>query len=212
MSQDEERAFEALAAFGRKAADRGLLASTCGNASVRIGQHYMAISASGAALESLTPAGIAVVDLRDGSTVRGGKASMEAELHRRTYVARPATGAVLHCQSRAATLLSCMEDPPSNLDLIPEIPAYVRAHAYAPYAQPGSSELAESVARALANPEVTVVQMVNHGQVVIGATWQKVVRRAVFFELACDMASSGLRLRRIPAKYAAELREYARDV
>lgn len=208
----QQQCFEVLAEFGRKAAESGLMASTCGNASVRLGDEAMAISASGAALGALEPDAIAVIELASGEQLSGPRPSMEAELHRQAYLARPGVGAVLHAQSRAATLLCCLQDPPDNLDLIPEVPAYVRAHAYVPYAQPGSQALADHVARALAEPDVTVVQMVNHGQVIIGADWPKVIRRALFFELACEMASHGLPLRRIPAAEAAALRDYARDV
>ena len=88
----------------------------------------------------------------------------------------------------------------------------MRAHAYVPYATPGSAPLAKSVARAFEDPEVTVVQMHNHGQVVIGSSWRTAVRRATFFELACWMATQGRPLRTIPAEAAALLRSYARDV
>lgn len=201
-----------LIAFGRATVQAGLLASTCGNASVRIDEQHIAISASGAELGALGPEHVAIVSLAQGERLLGPTPSMETDLHRRAYLLRPRTGAVLHCQSRAATLLACMVDPPRNLDFVPEVPAYVRLHAYAPYAPPGSPALAEAVEQALGDPAVTVVQMVNHGQVVIGGTWQKVVRRATFFELACWMASQGRALRTIPEDDARALRKMTKDV
>ena len=65
---------------------------------------------------------------------------------------------------------------------------------------------------AFADPDVTVVQMRNHGQGIIGADPSAVVRRGVFFELACWLASQGRELTTIPDDEAAALREYARDV
>jgi len=192
-----ERAFEDLIRFGRAVVDAGLLSSTCGNASVRDGDRLVIT--------------LAVVELASGRQVSGRKPSMEVEIHRRAYDARPGTEAVLHCQSRAATLLACHRQPPASLDFIPEVPAYVRRHAYVPYHNPGSDELAAAVRAALEDPEVTVVQMTNHGQIIIGAGPGEVVRRATFFELACWMATQGLPLRTIPEEDIRALRDYARD-
>ena len=66
-------------------------------------------------------------------------------MHREIYLNRPGFGAVLHSQSRAATVLACERNPPENLDFIPEIPAYVRKFAYVEYRPPGSNDLAGMV-------------------------------------------------------------------
>ncbi len=197
--------FDSLLRFGRDVAEADLLASTCGNASLRNGDR-MVISASGAYLGGLTKEDVAVVDLPSGKHLSGPAPSMEVEIHREICLRRPDVGAVLHCQSRAATLLACCEDPPRNLDFIPEIPAYVRAHAYVPYHSPGTGDLATAVCRAFDDPEVTVVQMVNHGQVIIGNDRETALRRATFFELACWMATQGQKLSVIPEKDARALR------
>lgn len=206
-------ATDALIAFGAAIAREGLTLSTCGNASVRLDAERMLITASGAPLAALTPERLSIVALADGRHLAGPKPSMEQEIHRRAYRARDKVGAVVHCQSRAATALACLPEPPANLDFIPEIPAYVRAHAYArPFALPGTPELADAVSAAFEDPEVTVVQMVNHGQVVVGATWETAIRRATFFELACGIALASPAARPMPAEASATLRGYARDV
>lgn len=207
-----ERAGRELIEFGRAVHGAGLAESTSGNVSLRLDGQRMLVSATGSGLVELTPERSTAVALADGAVLQGPAPSLERELHRRVYLKRAAVRAVLHCQSPDATLLACMEQPPADLNFVPEIPAYVRAHAYVPYATPGSDALARSVARAFEDPEVTVVQMRNHGQVVIGSSWRKAVRRAVFFELACRMASRGAPLRTIPDEAVAELRSYARDV
>jgi L-fuculose-phosphate aldolase len=208
-----DASYDALIDLAHRAAESGLLASTCGNASVRVGDARMLITGAGTSLATLTRADIAVVSLADGCAhLDGPRPSMETGFHRRAYLERPLAGAVLHCQSRAATTLACAAVPPANLDLVPEIPAYVRRHAYADWALPGSDALADAVGRALADPEVTIVQMCNHGQVIVGASGREVIRRGVFFELACAMAVSGVPLRTIPAADAEALRAMARDV
>ncbi len=211
-SDSLDAACDALLELAHRAAESGLLASTCGNASVRVGDARMLITGAGTSLATLARADIAVVALVDGAHLDGPRPSMETGFHRRAYVARPLAGAVLHCQSRAATVLACAAEPPENLDLIPEVPAYVRRHAYADWALPGTDALADAVGRALADPDVTIVQMRNHGQVIVGASGREVIRRGVFFEMACAMAVSGVALCTIPEADARALRDMARDV
>lgn len=201
-----------LVDFGRSIAERGFVESTAGNVSVRLDSETMLITASGSELGKLTPEGVSVVSLPDGNAIEGCEPSLERELHRLVYEARDTVFAVAHCQSPYATLLACRDDPPDNLDFIPEVPAYVRSHAYVPYAMPGSERLARSVARAFEDPEVSVVQVRNHGQVVVGTSRREVVRRAAFFEMACRLAVLDPRLRTIPADEAARLRDVTRDV
>jgi ribulose-5-phosphate 4-epimerase/fuculose-1-phosphate aldolase len=209
--RDPDSARRELIAFGRAAVEARLVESTSGNVSLRLGATRMLVSGAGSELGGLTPEAIAVVGLEDGRRLEGAEPSLERELHRRVFLARPSAGAVLHCQSRAATLLACRETAPADLNFIPEIPAYVRAHAWVPYRPPGSEALAEAVARAFDDPDVTVVQLRSHGQVVAGSTPAAVLRRARFFELACWMAVREPRLRTLPAEQVAALREYARD-
>ncbi|MGM0575185.1 MAG: class II aldolase/adducin family protein [Myxococcota bacterium] len=206
-----QEAARTLIRFGRDAERARLLDSTCGNASVRVDDRRVLITASGAEIGHLSEGDLALVDLETGAHLDGPRPSTETPLHRRAYVARPAAGAVLHCQSRAATLLACHADPPPSLDLVPEIPAYVRRHAVVPWNMPGSDALADSVGEAFGDPEVTVVQMGNHGQVILGATPDHVIRRATFFELAAWMVVQGAPLRFIPEEDAAHLRTLSRD-
>lgn len=201
----------ALMEFGHAAAAAGLLQSTCGNASLRLDDDTMIVSASGTTLGCLSEAGLSTVRLSDGAHLSGPKPSMESELHRRVYGVRREVRAILHGQSRSATLVGCLVDPPRRLDYVPEVPAYIRAFAYVPFAMPGSEALASSVEAAFRDPEVTVVQMVNHGQVIVGATPADVLRRGAFFELACFMATQGLATRQIGEAEAARLRDYARS-
>jgi ribulose-5-phosphate 4-epimerase/fuculose-1-phosphate aldolase len=202
---------ETLISLGRAAHDAGLVISTSGNASLRATGGTFVVTATGASLGALRAEDIATVALSDGRQLAGPTPSVETEIHRRALLARPAARAVLHCQSPAATLLACMADPPRDLDFVPEIPAYVRAHAYVPFALPGSEALAAAVHAALeADLEVTVVQLANHGQLVLGESVEDTVRRARFFELACWLASQGRPLATIPQAEARALASYGR--
>ena len=211
MTSPARSSVEALIAFGRDAFASGLLSSTCGNASVRLDAETLLISGTGTRVQDLKADQLSTVRIADGAVLDGPAASMETSMHRQIYALRPDVGAVLHCQSPAATLLACHRTPPTSLNFIPEIPAYVRRHAYVPWAMAGSEALALSVAGALADPDVTVVQMTNHGQLICGARPADVLRRGVFFEFACALwAQGGDALRTIPAGHAEELRAYGR--
>ncbi|MBE7437412.1 MAG: class II aldolase/adducin family protein [Spirochaetales bacterium] len=199
-------AVEVLREFGRRAAREGLVLSTCGNASCRLNDDSILISGSGTELGMLEDCGLSLVRLSDGSHLSGTRPSSEHPLHRYTYEQRPEARFLLHYQSRSATVLACMAHPPANLDLIPEIPAYVKAVAYVPYATPGSDELARSIGQAFADPLVNIVQMQNHGQVVLAQTPEAAIQKALFFELAAWMHLKNPELLRIPEKEASLLR------
>jgi len=174
-----------LVEFAREACKEKLFLSTSGNISLRIpGEKYL-ISGSGKELGKLKVTDVSLLGLADNKILNGPKPSSELNLHKMIYDKRKEAAAILHFQAKCATAIACMKNPPANLDFIPEIPAYVKSFAYVPYEFPGTVEFAESVARAFGNPKINLVQLQNHGQVVIGETPEIALRRAIFFELAC---------------------------
>jgi len=44
-----------------------------------------------------------------------------------------------------------------------------------------------STATAEEAKEHHVIQLINHGQVIVGSTFEEVLQRAIFFELACQI-------------------------
>ena len=65
--RDDEARIDQLVRFGAAAVEAELLASTCGNASVRLDADRLAISASGAPLGALTADHISVVAIANGA-------------------------------------------------------------------------------------------------------------------------------------------------
>lgn len=100
-------ATESLIAAGRDLARRGWVPATSGNFSCRVDARHIAVTLSGRDKGALTPADIATVDL-DGPLPAG--VSAEAPLHVALYRRDPATGAVLHVHSLAATLASQLHE------------------------------------------------------------------------------------------------------
>lgn len=191
---DEDR-LDILVQAAHDAHVERLVVSTSGNISVRLRGELFAISAARCRLGRLEPGQAVAVGVSDGEYRPGAlgesadvRPSRETPMHAAIYRARPEIGGVIHCQSVAATVLACRKGPQPNLAFIPELPVHVRKIARVLYLPPGSVELAAAAAKALEDEEVTIVQLSNHGQIVVGSTPAQAVERATFFELACRMA------------------------
>jgi ribulose-5-phosphate 4-epimerase/fuculose-1-phosphate aldolase len=143
------------------------------------------IKAKGAAMRTLTRKQISVCRLTDGVSLNGSAPSVEIGFHRGVLQARRDANVVLHYQSSWATVVACRKTVPRNFAIIPEIPFYIGSVAAVPYADPGSERLARAVVAAMRNHNLAILR--NHGQVVLGADFDEALRRAVFFEFACQI-------------------------
>jgi len=210
--KSESILIEALVRTARRVGRAGLVVGTSGNVSVRLSSSAFAISASGSRLGELAPEQVAVCAVEDTLQYEGAKPSMETPLHRAIYRVRPDAQAVLHFQSPHATVLACAEDEPDfDLDFIPEASAYIRKIAVVPYHHPGSEELAEAVGKHACDPECNTLVLRSHGEVVLGASLESVLRHAEVFELACRMMLQGVRLRRFDPATIDILRDYGKE-
>ncbi len=198
MEPTGEEQLEALVSGGRLAASSGLLRCSSGNISIRLSEDTMAISSRGTWLADLSTVRIAVCRIGDGTPLNDVAPSVEAGLHRGIYSVRPDVRSVLHFQSPAATALACLDGPPPDYAVIPEVPFYIGTVTHVAYLPPGSAALASAVTRAMTHHGLA--QLENHGQVVVGRHPQEVVEKGCFFELACEiiLARSDL-VRPLPA-------------
>ena len=95
----------ALAAAGAELYQRGWVPATSGNFSLRLDDSSALVTASGKHKGQLAPTDFIAVDL-EGSVLSEGKPSAETLLHTYLYRRFGDLGAVLHCHSATATLLS----------------------------------------------------------------------------------------------------------
>lgn len=95
----------ALAAAGADLYQRGWVPATSGNFSLRLDDDSALLTASGKHKGQLAPTDFIAVDL-DGLPLSDGKPSAETLLHTSLYRRFPNLGAVLHCHSPDATLIS----------------------------------------------------------------------------------------------------------
>jgi methylthioribulose-1-phosphate dehydratase len=97
----------ALAAAGDALYQRGWVPATSGNFSMRLSENTATVTASGKHKGRLAPTDFIAVDL-SGNTLTDGKPSAETELHTQLYARFTGIGAVLHCHSPKATVLSML--------------------------------------------------------------------------------------------------------
>lgn len=147
----------ALADTGRILLDRGLVARTWGNLSVRVADGFFLITPSGRNYEDLLPEDMALVNLSDLSWSGSLKPSSEKELHARIYRSRAGVGAVIHTHQPAASSLAAARRgfTPEEGEPIPCVP----------YALPTTSRLARLVEKAVEDSPSNAVLLSNHGAV-----------------------------------------------
>jgi 3-dehydro-4-phosphotetronate decarboxylase len=90
---DEARVRDEIIAFGRSIFDRGLIAGSSGNISVRLADGWL-LTPTNACLGRLDPGRISKLDF-DGKLVFGDPPSKEAFLHRAMYEERSSAAAIV---------------------------------------------------------------------------------------------------------------------
>ena len=163
----KEQLCQAVIEYAHRMTEKGLIAGTWGNISVRIpGADMIAITPSGRDYMTLVPSDIAIVNMK-GEWVDGNyKPSSELPLHLAVYRARQDVGALIHTHSIYASACAAARR---------SIPAIIEDVAMmnggdievAEYAANGSTELAANTVRALG--EHQSVLLANHGMLGCGS-------------------------------------------
>jgi L-fuculose-phosphate aldolase len=176
-----EREREHVAEAARRLAADGLVTGTAGNLSERSGE-LVAVTPTGAELQTLTAEEVAVVDL-DGEQVDGELApTSELGLHLGVY-RRYNAGGVVHTHAPFATALACVlfELPVVHYQML-ALGGPVRV---APYATFGTPELAELTLTALEGRSAAL--MANHGAITYGPDLEGAMAQSALLEWACSL-------------------------
>lgn len=170
----------ALIAAGRRVGAKQLTWGTAGNISARVPGGFV-ITASGTRLDELTPEDFLTCSL-EGELPAG--CSVESDMHRGVYRARPDVNAVLHSSAFHTTLVACsaieLETAAST-----DTQYYLQRLARLPFFPPGSPELAAAVTEAAAGNDAML--LANHGSVAIAAGVDAAVNVTEALELMCRM-------------------------
>jgi len=181
MTSELQGARERVVAASRRLAALGLVVGTAGNVSERLADR-IAITPTGAALDSVTAEEIAIVDLE--GTQHGGdfRPTSELDLHLGAYV-RHHANAVVHTHAPMATAVACVLDElPIVHYALMELGGPVRV---APYRTFGTPELAAVTLDALQGRSAAL--MSNHGAITIADTAHAAVERALLLEWGCTL-------------------------
>ncbi len=171
---------------GVRLLETGCTVETWGNIScLDRDTNMMYITPSGMDYKTMTADDISLCDL-DGNWVSGPrKPSVEAGLHALIYRNRPDVGCVLHTHPTHSTVFSCMgETIPLILDEAAQVlGAPVKT---APYALPGTAELAQNCVDALGQ-DSNACLLQSHGAVCVANDLKGAFKVATVLEMTAEI-------------------------
>jgi L-fuculose-phosphate aldolase len=181
-----------LVELGRRVVAAGLVVAAGGNLAARLPDGLVLVTPMGWALDDLDPEVLATVAL-DGTVVRARHApTTELALHLAAMRARPDATVSIHLHPPMATLLHAIGEPLRSITT--DHAFYLRRVGQVPFLHPGSDDLAEAVAAALAGADVVLLR--HHGCVVVADSFDLAFSRAANLEAAAVATYRGLRLGR----------------
>lgn len=206
-AENREQAVETLKKIGQTLYERGLVNAAEGNISLRAGDGTVYISARGSRLGALRPEDVAHITTGGQAVEPGPEPTSEYLLHTLVYESSPELRVVLHTHSAHATAVAVNREnvPP----LIDEMTILLGGGIdVAPYAPPGTPELARGAAEGLR--ERKGVLLANHGAVVGGTDPADALKLAELVEQACRvflLAKGGGAVHAIPPEAFERQRE-----
>ncbi len=159
---DEKAAKEAVCEIGRKMFQKQFVAANDGNITIRTGANTAVATPTGVNKGDLTPDMLLTVDL-DGNILAGTtKPTSELYMHLGIYKIDPTLQSTCHAHS---IFLSAYAVAGLSLDMAisPETSAICGTIPVAPYATPGTRELAKSVEPYV--KDYSIVLLSNHGPI-----------------------------------------------
>ena len=193
----------------RIVANQGLIRSSDGNISVRLGDDRFLVTPSGLYKMSMNPDDPIVVD-STGQVIEGKpglKPTSEVGMHLEAYRQRPDVNAVLHTHPPYCTALT-IAGIPFPTDLLPEVLIALGDIPTAPYATPGTRSLAKSIQAPIKDHNAVLLS--NHGSISVGKTLEEALitlermeHAAYTYHLARELGD----LNPIPKTELARLRE-----
>jgi len=154
-----------LVDVARQMYQRGFIAASDGNVSLRIGTKTVLVTPSGVNKGSLRPSDLVRVHL-DGSVLsRNGVPSSELAMHLAIYRSRPDAAAVVHAHPPYATGFASARIP-LRTEFFPEAVLSFGSIPLAPYATPSTSEVPASLMPFLDSAHA--ILLASHGVVTFG--------------------------------------------
>ena len=192
---------------GKELLRRKLTVYTAGNISVRAadGRGFY-IKPSSVPYPDIQPEDLVLVDWK-GHILNGSRPSIEHNMHRLIYLARPDVSAVVHTHSNFATTLAASKMRCGIPEVLGEVWGYMGGPIdLAEYAPAGSMELAQNVVRCL-GPNRHGILLKNHGALAVGKT----LKQALDFAEIIEKSAESLIMVQLLGGYDTEPENYRRQ-
>lgn len=159
---------------GLRLQQRGFLAGSDSNLSVRLEDGRILITPSGKAKGRLDPADLIAVD-SDGRKLEGiGNPTSEMAMHLAVYRTRPEVNACVHTHAPNATAFAVAGIPLPD-DILPEVVVFVGPIALCEYAPPGTEAVPRSLEPFIRSHHAFLLR--NHGLLTIGRSLEEASNR-----------------------------------
>jgi len=164
----------ALVQAGRDLHQRGMLAGTDGNLSLRLDDGTILVTPSGLAKGRLTEEDLVVVDA-EGRRLEGKhQPSSELPMHLFVYKKRPDVRACVHSHAPHATAFAVAGIPFPD-DVLPEVVLFVGKIPLTAYAPPGTDAVPKSLEPFVEQHDAFLLK--NHGLLTTGGTLEEAMNR-----------------------------------
>lgn len=178
MNKTVTSASEVLAA-GRSLAEKGYVAGSDGNLSMRLTPDQILITPSGANKGALSESDLITVD-NSGAVLSGtGRPSSEMPMHLFVYQHRGEITACVHSHPPYVTA-HAVAGVRLEPDVLPEVVLFVGPVALTEFAPPGTEAVGDSLAPYIADHNAFVLR--NHGLLTVGRTMREALDRHVTVE------------------------------
>ena len=193
-----------LVRYGKKVYEKGLVAATDGNISMRMMTDRVMITPSGVALSDLDVNDLVYVDL-DGQVLQGRhKPSSELPMHLEIYRQRPEINAVLHAHP-PTTVAFTIAGETFTQPLLPELVVLFGEIPIASYATPATEESANSIRDLIPNYDVIVLD--HHGAVTMGKSLEDAFAKMEKLEHSAKTLLAAKQIGRINPLNPSEVRK-----
>jgi L-fuculose-phosphate aldolase len=152
--------------FGRMLHERGFVAATDGNLSVRLDERRILATPTSMCKGMIRPSDLVLVDLKGCHLAGRRDVSSEIAMHLMIYKLRPDVRGIVHAHPPTATGFAAA-GMALNQPLVCEVVIGLGSIPLAKYGTPGTPELTEALKPLI--PEYDAILMSNHGVVTYGA-------------------------------------------
>jgi len=201
-----------LVEVGRRLYERGFIAGTDGNLSVRLGADRMLTTPSGVHKGMLRPEQIVTCDL-EGRPVDDRRPSSEIRMHVLVYQARPDVSAAIHAHPVHSVALSLVGVSLAEC-LLPEPALALGSIPTAPYATPTTEDVPSSI-RELLSQRYNALILARHGTLTLGRTLEEAVLRLETVEHTAKITAVARSIgatSALPAEEVERIEAIARDL